>query len=118
VARVHEILRVARLHGVDRVHLAAGAMPLMRGAGRRLEPVPGEEAVLEASELATALSLLSPPERWNAIDLAGSGEVSTELPGGGTARVSLLRGSTGWSAVITFVSLDGLGHRLDPGTPT
>ena len=118
MARVLEILRVARLHGVDRVHLAAGAMPLMRVAGRRLQPVPGQEATLEAAEMAAAMALLSPPERWNAIDAAGSGDVSAELPGGGVAHVSFLRGAAGWSAVVTFVSLDDLGPRPDPGIPT
>lgn len=102
MALAHGILEAARAAGAETVHLAAGALPLLRPPGGRLAPVPGYDTPLSPAEAAGALAVLVPPERWPAIEAAGSGEAVAQLPSGAAVRLSLFRAADGWRIVASF----------------
>ncbi|MBX3730524.1 MAG: hypothetical protein KF858_15205 [Candidatus Sumerlaeia bacterium] len=88
----------AEEEGAGRLHLAAGAPPLMRRRGEDLMPVDKAIGPLEPARLARELSRLVEPEDWRRLELTGSGEVSVFCCAR-VVRLSLYRASGEWAAV-------------------
>ncbi len=87
------------LEGVHTLHLAVGRPPMARMPSGELQPIDPSYQVLTYKTVALLLSLVIEPEKWEAFERVGEGEVRL-TNGGLSIRLNVFRNSEAWSAVV------------------
>lgn len=87
------------IDGATKLHLTVGRPPMVRGP-EGLRPLNDEYRVLTWKSIATILTLVVDPEKWDQFDQVGEGEVRLTHGTGKPITLTVFRSSEAWSAVV------------------
>lgn len=93
-----ELLNRAEDEGAVKIHLVAGAPPMLRRRGEDLFPA-GSYAPLTPDRIARELSALVEPEAWHRIETIGEGDVAVHRLAL-SLRLTLYRTANEWAVVV------------------
>ncbi len=82
------------------IMLSVGKPPMVRVGEEGFRPLDEEYPVVTWKSVTVLLSSAVEPEKWDALENAGEGEVRMESGEGRQYRVSVFKNSDSWSAVV------------------
>lgn len=103
VPKLWDLIDLAmELDDVRTLHLTIGRPPVVRLADRDLQPLREGLPELTLNSLQAMLGGVVEPERWDALERTGEGEIVLSSGSGRPISLVLFRSSEAWSAVIHF----------------
>lgn len=93
------VVHGAQEQNASTVHFVPGRPPMVRPIEGDLRPLQENLAEVTPANLMRELSTLVEPERWDALERTGEGEVVVRLPGERPVKLSLYRSQGQWAAV-------------------